>query len=159
MKMVKDDSEYNLLEFCDMAQRLGYDEIIRQKNEEIYQELLRKKPSEIVGYPNLIGVLNSNLSTKIEEESNLDYSVNISLGKEDDNLYVDISGNTKNVDISLISEEYKTILLNKRIFSAQVYVMKDKPILEQYAEIMDSIRKFDEIVDNKSLENSENRLK
>ena len=159
MKMVKNDSEYKLLEFCDMAQRLGYDDIIRQKNEEIYQELLQMKPSEIVGYSNLIGVLDSNLSTMIEKKSETDYSINILKGKEDDNIYVNLSGNTKNVDISLISEEYKTTLLNKKIFSAQVYVMKDKPILEQYAEIMDSIRRFHEIVDNNSLENSENRLK
>ena len=142
-----------------MASRLGYSNILIEKSEDIYKELIKMKPSDIINYQDLISVLYTKLSFFIEKETNTNNNVEVLYDQETNNLYVSILLDTKKINVDTLGEEYPFTFINRRVISVPVYVMVDKPIMEQYQDIVDSVKKFDELIYNRSLENEENRLK
>lgn len=158
MKMVKDDNEYDILDYCEMAQRLGFDKIVREKQEEMFKQVMKMKLSDIVQYPSLMNIFQNNLASILERETNMDM-IELMQNEKTNELCVNICLNPKEIDIEKLNEEYKYRVINRKLIEIPVYVMQDKPIMEQYFDIIDSINEFNNKVYNNSLENEENRVK
>ena len=161
MKMVKDNN-YDLLDYCEMAVKLGYDDVVRDNIDKIYQELIKMKPSEIdVNYPSLMPYFGTKLESSLEKDlfsMGKDNTIGYHYDKKNGKAIMNLIVNPKSFDINTLDNRYQYELINRRTARIPIYTLLDRPIIEQYQDIIESINHFNETVYNSTLE-SDNRTK
>ena len=172
MRMVK-DGNYDFLEYCEMAEKLGFYEIYQNNKERLFNELEKMSISEInYNYPGLLDEFLHDLlpilSNKLKESG---INNEITCKHEDNMILVGYTYqfateelNNRNLtinDIELLKEVIPLNRINKRTGEARFFIQIDnnKKVFEQYDEIIEKLCELNNTYQSITSNNNENMLK
>lgn len=154
--------EYNILEYCDMAIRLGYS-VTKENRDKVYNELSRMKISDITNlYPNLVSIFTSKLDYNISKEmAKTNEFCDLDIFYDEDSKKIVVNGYVyaKKTNMDAISSNYDVTMLARNIFEARLYELDDRLISEQMKDIIDSVKLFNSYIYNNPLEKDNKSVK
>ena len=174
MKMVN-NGEYDFLEYCDMAAKIGIYDVYQANKEKLFNKLQKMSINEIeYHYSSLLDDflhdlllyfkdkvkemgINTTFTGRYDHEKNevlLGYQFKFQTDEnKNEQLTLD--------DINKLLEVIPINIVSKRLGEAKFFIKLDNnmPISEQFGEILNKLKELNDVCENITRNNTENRLK